>query len=700
MALGSSNPTTNLTKVKNTTVDVNKGIASDGTQRVVIASDNPTLPVTLIAGTSSIGKVDINQVYLEDAASADGASLFVAGAVRSDTLATTTSANGDYTWLKTNSVGRLYTSATLDASLPAGSAIVGKTYLTDGTRDATVKAASTAALAADTALVTAFHPSTPLPLGTNNIGFVGINAGSNTIGKVDINQVYAEDVASTGGEALHLAGAIRQDTPSLSTSADGDYSNLKVNSVGRLYTSTSLDAALPVGTNIIGKVNLIAGITEASIKAGSTLPAATDTAIVVTIRDPINTSSTGTLGKLAANDGVDIGDVTINNASLPVTQSGIWNIGAVSSVTNITQLSGQVIAMGSGVRSAGTQRVTIATDDIVPISDNNGSLTVDAPVTTPLHVRLSDGTSAISTLPVSLASVPSHPVTNAGIFTVQENGAALTSLQLLDDVVATNGSTALTKAYHIAGTDGVSARILSTNAVGHINIADGGNSITVDAPVGTPLFVRFSDGTNALATLPVSISSMPSTPVTNAGIFTIQENGAALTALQLIDDSISTVGNAVLTKGIQITGTDGTSSRVIATTNVGYVKIDDGNGSITIDGGVNINSLSSQMNSNATTTAYANSLIIKGLGQGNLFMLTGYNAHTSGQFIQLHNSTTVPADGLAPAITFFVAAQSNFSLDFGVYGRYFSTGIMVCNSTTGPTKTIGAANCWFDAQFK
>lgn len=37
--------------------------------------------------------------------------------------------------------------------------------------------------------------------------------------------------------------------------------------------------------------------------------------------------------------------------------------------------------------------------------------------------------------PVSIASVPSHAVTNAGTFVVQENGAALTSLQLIDDAI-------------------------------------------------------------------------------------------------------------------------------------------------------------------------------------------------------------------------------------------------------------------------
>ena len=152
MALGSSNPTTNLTKVKNTAVDVNTGNAGEGTQRVVIATNQPTLPVSLTGGSGDLGNVNVKQVYAEDAVAVSGDSLFVAGVVREDTLATSTSASGDYTTLKSNNVGRLYTSTTIDASLPAGTAIVGKTYLTDGTKDASVKAASTAAVATDTAL--------------------------------------------------------------------------------------------------------------------------------------------------------------------------------------------------------------------------------------------------------------------------------------------------------------------------------------------------------------------------------------------------------------------------------------------------------------------------------------------------------------------------------------------------------------------
>ena len=101
---------------------------------------------------------------------------------------------------------------------------------------------------------------------------------------------------------------------------------------------------------------------------------------------------------------------------------------------------------------------------------------------------------------------------------------------------------------------------------------------------------------------------------------------------------------------------------------------------------------------NATTAAYAASLIAKA-GNGVLYRVSGYNSGAA-QFLQVHDSATLPADTAVPKVVIAIAATSNFSIDLGVHGRGFINGITICNSSTGPTKTIGSANCWIDAQVK
>lgn len=173
----------------------------------------------------------------------------------------------------------------------------------------------------------------------------------------------------------------------------------------------------------------------------------------------------------------------------------------------------------------------------VPVTDASGSLTVDAPVATPVFVRLSDGSAAISTLPVSLASVPSHAVTNAGTFAVQaaQSGTWTVDLGATDNAVL----------------DAIAASLAGTLTVG-------------------------------------------SHAVTNAGTFAVQVDGAALTALQLIDNAVHaddaafTLGTS---SGVMVMGFAGTQSVdandacALACDTDGALHIADGGNSITVDNG-------------------------------------------------------------------------------------------------------------------
>lgn len=130
----------------------------------------------------------------------------------------------------------------------------------------------------------------------------------------------------------------------------------------------------------------------------------------------------------------------------------------------------------------------------IPINDNGSSLTVDAPVGTPLFVRLSDGASAISTLPVSLASVPSHAVTvTSGSITVS-------------GTVTANAGTG-TQAVSLASLPALAA---GTSNIGDIDVLTTPKASTVSAAAQT------SQGTTAAQVL-ASNSSRKQFMIQNTG---------------------------------------------------------------------------------------------------------------------------------------------------------------------------------------
>lgn len=279
----------------------------------------------------------------------------------------------------------------------------------------TAKTLNTQVVAADTGLVVnaVLHGLTTAGGGSyvdvkvNPSGALAVDASGSTLAAnsgVDIGDVTINNAAGAaavniqdGGNSITVDGAVT--TSGTVTEANS----------AAILTSTQLldDTVATLGTTTY---------TEATTKANiiGAVRRDADTTLVDTTNEiaPLQVNASGQLKTAVIASALPSGaatsalqttqDTSINTLLKPA--STLTAVTTVGTVTNLSQQSGVAISIGTGARDAGTQRVTIATNDVVPITDNSGSLTVDAPVATPVFVRLSDGAAAISTLPVSLTS--------------------------------------------------------------------------------------------------------------------------------------------------------------------------------------------------------------------------------------------------------------------------------------------------------
>jgi hypothetical protein len=136
-----------------------------------------------------------------------------------------------------------------------------------------------------------------------------------------------------------------------------------------------------------------------------------------TIRDK---DRAGVKTQVVALDLNPAGAESLMAGAMPVTDNGgsltvDGTVGVSGTVTADTELTTADLDTGAGTDNRAVVGLVVAksggaanvsSTDPLPMNDAGGSLTVDAPVGTPVFVRLSDGSSAIATLPVSLASLP------------------------------------------------------------------------------------------------------------------------------------------------------------------------------------------------------------------------------------------------------------------------------------------------------
>jgi hypothetical protein len=112
----------------------------------------------------------------------------------------------------------------------------------DGTNQVTLKAASTAAVAGDTAQVVALHPSTPLPAGTNSIGSVNLVSSQGSAAAVA--QAISAAIADNPGVATTTSGTGQ------AIAAVGSAGNATFHIVTSAFVGTLVfEASLNGGTN-------------------------------------------------------------------------------------------------------------------------------------------------------------------------------------------------------------------------------------------------------------------------------------------------------------------------------------------------------------------------------------------------------------------------------------------------------------------
>lgn len=305
-----------------------------------------------------------------------------------------------------------------------------------------------------------------IPLRVDDEGKLWVNAG---VVSASSASEYLDDEAFTlTTDSVNMAGAIRADGLNTLAAVEGDAVPLRADSKGALWVRLMADTA---GANPIvlfdEDQDAIAFVTTQADDLANTLNSIPVTAFAYGFdgaawdRIP-GTSTDGLLVNLGANNDVTVAGVATaaNQATIIGHVDGIEGLlttidadtggiltavqllddsAVVLGTATYTEATSTGLAIGAVRRDADTTLVN-TTNEWGPLQmDANGRLKVEA--------------FSGETLPVSLASVPSHAVTNAGTFAVQVDGAALTALQLIDDTVFTDdaGFTAGTSKVSAAG---------------------------------------------------------------------------------------------------------------------------------------------------------------------------------------------------------------------------------------------------------
>jgi len=406
----------NLTQIGSAALAFGQALSSASIP-VVFASDQSA--IGLAAGTNGIGKLTANSGVIIGA-------IEIAAA---QTLATvTTLTGGGVAAAATDSGNPIKVGAKFNTTTP--------TY-TDGQRTDL----HTDARGNLNSVLRVSGSGNPIVAEVDNADAVAVSATANKFAVVSRNQVYN---GSTWDRAR------------------GDTTNGLDVDVTRL-------SSLVAGSAIIGALTANQSVNNAQVN-GITILTGTGATGTGAQRVTVSVDSATVAGSASLPTGTNnIGDVDIVSGTVTT----------VSTVTNIAQQGGVAISLNTGVRDTGTQRVTIATNDVVPITDNSGSLTVDAPVGTPVFATITPSTTGGWSVKSLVALSNTKTAVKAGVGTMggymfYNPNSSVVYLQVWNVAIGsvTVGTTTPTYVIPIPATAG--ANVEFTNGINHsteINIA-------------------------------------------------------------------------------------------------------------------------------------------------------------------------------------------------------------------------------------
>ena len=592
----------------------------------------------------------------------------------------------------TNTIGQvtanagtnLNTSAlALDATLTGGTQ---QSKITDGTNIATVKAASTAAVATDKALVVAISPNNSLTTSPADLTATGSITTQNLV----------PAGAATAGSAVTITGLAGMATASVQVT--GTYT-------GALSAQSTVDGTNWVTLGGTPFLNINTGAYSATITSATVGIFQVDVAAFKQFRITGLAAMTGTaVVSIQTSNGA--GMVALD-APLP---AGANIIGALSAnqSANIAQLAGTATDTNSGVKSAGTLRIVLATDQ--PQLTNKLLVTPDSvalPANQSVNMAQVGGTTTVTGGVAGILAVggnvanavtaTANPVPVGGVFTTapatlttgQTGTMQFTAAQNIKNDITTIAGTAPTTVgkldvkgadgdvfvrqttgtnLHVVSDSGSTTAVTQSTAT-NLNAAVVGTG-TAGTPAGNILTIQGVAAMTKLLVTPDSIA-LPANQSVNVsqvnGITVLTGTGATGTGSQRVTvavDSATVGGSASLPAGTNLIGKTGIDQTTVGTTN-GVTLVP------ATTGGLTTYHLVSAATTNPTNIKAS---------AGQVYGWYIYNSNAAARKVAFHNSASAPTAGASIFYALVIPPASGANV-FSDVGIPFSAGIGITTVT-------------------